>query len=131
MGTWIPDNPIADFLDTTLIDTKLLVVDYWIPDNPIADFLDIKLIDTKFFILDYWSGIHIITGGMFAYLFSFIPFEIFQKYGWLIFLSIIVAYEVLEIILRGKAFDFETHINIVWDIIFGMASFLIVRYFIL
>ncbi len=103
----------------------------WVPDNAIADFLDTVIIDMKFLFIDFWSIVHLFSGGLLAYIFTFIPYEIFDKYGWFIALILFIIYEIAEIALRGRVFDFETNVNIVWDIIFAMTTFVSVKYFIL
>ena len=103
----------------------------WIPNNPAAEFLKIPLVKAKYFLFDYWTFIHIFSGGLIAWVFSLIPNQTFQQYSWLVAMFVIVGYEIVEIIGRGKAFGFETRVNIVWDIIFTFAGYAITKRFLL
>lgn len=93
----------------------------------VALFLETRLIDTKFFILDLWSFVHISSGVILAFLLPLIKIEFIIKNDILVAFTILALYEVFEILLRGYLFKAESSIEILWDLIFGMIGFLIIK----
>jgi len=89
------------------------------PPNFIEKFLNMTLIDNKFIFINYWSFIHLFTGGILALWIE----------KWYIMVGILVIYEIFEILLRNILFRKELGMDIIYDIIFGMAGWAIIRYF--
>lgn len=67
-----------------------------IKPNPISDFLNIELINTKFFIFDYWMFGHIFAGIFLGYFIKrwwiilglLIAYEIFEFFFWGVFFKV-------------------------------------------
>lgn len=76
----------------------------------------------KYFYLDKWSFVHFISGLILGFVFSH---YIFVDYAWLLVLVILIAYEFFELAISGYLFRRESTLDKVWDIIIGMAGFLI------
>ena len=98
----------------------------------IADFLNTTFIDNKLIFLNLWHLAHFIFGVivMFFILKLFKKYEI--KWKLLILLISLVLYEVFEwsLISSGSAFfRAETNLDIFWDIVIGMlGGILILRF---
>ena len=98
-----------------------------IPPNPIEKFLNIELISNNFIFINLWSFIHLISGGLI--------FIVLNKYYpdynnvWIV-LGILILYEIFEVMFYGTLFKEETFIDIIWDLVFGVSGYLIMRYMI-
>ncbi len=77
----------------------------------------------KYFYLDKWSFVHFVFGLILGFIFSrYFP----VNYAWLIVLSILIVYELFETAISGYLYRKELILNKVWDILIGMAGFLII-----
>jgi len=77
----------------------------------------------KYFYLDKWSFVHFASGLILGLIFSHY-FSINR--AWLLVLTILIAYEFFELAISGYLFRRESTLDKIWDIIIGMAGFLIV-----
>ncbi len=97
----------------------------------IADFLNTTFLDNKLIFLNLWHVIHFISGAivMFFILKLFKKYEI--KWKLMILLISLVLYEVLEwsLISGGSAFfRGETKLDILGDLVFGFLGGLLVYF---
>jgi hypothetical protein len=77
----------------------------------------------KYFYLDKWSFVHFTSGLILGFIFT----RYFStSYAWLIVLIILVAYEFFEFSVSKYLFRREIPFDKIWDIIIGMAGFLII-----
>lgn len=87
----------------------------------IANFLNFEFINKGIWFFNVWSIIHFIVGGLLMT--SLILINLNPGTRWIIFISLIIGYEIFELIMSAttKLFKFEQFNDIVWDII--LASF--------
>lgn len=89
--------------------------------NEIYLFLKIKWIDTEYFMFDLWMVVHLFSGAFLGYF--------FKDWRWVF--GILVAFEIIEFIahvMLQRVLVKENFVNILWDLIFGMVGFFIIRY---
>ena len=90
-------------------------------DSFIQQFLRQEIINTQFIFIDFWSIVHFGTGIILGLLLT----KHFKKKSWLIALGLLILYEVAELFLNGILFVAESPVDTTWDIIIGMAGFVI------
>lgn len=88
-------------------------------DSFIQQFLRQEIVNTQFVYIDFWSIIHFGAGIILGLILT----KYFKKYHWLIALSIIILYEIVELFLNGILFVAESPIDSAWDVIIGIAGF--------
>lgn len=77
----------------------------------------------KYFYLDKWSFVHFLSGLILGFIFvQYFP----NSFAWLIVLIILVAYEFFELSISRYLLRKELFLDKIWDIIIGMAGFLII-----
>ena len=91
-------------------------------DSFIRRFLDQTLLDNSLIYLDLWSLVHFSSGLLLGLL---LKFRYQGKHTWLVALTVLIAYEITELFLNGWLFIPETPLDTFWDLIIGMAGFLI------
>lgn len=91
-------------------------------DTPIQHFLRQVIVDNSYVYIDYWSMVHFSSGLILGIIFA-TYFR--RKFSWLIVISIIIIYEVFEVLLDGTLFVSETLVDKFWDVIIGMIGFFI------
>lgn len=87
----------------------------------VQQFLRQEIINTQFIFIDFWSIVHFNAGIVLGFLLT----KFFKKKSWLIALGLLLLYEVVELFLNGIFFAAESPIDTTWDIIIGMAGFVI------
>lgn len=80
------------------------------------------LVKNSFVYLDRWSIMHFFV----AIALTIILFCLFKKRVWLIFIIIILAYEIWESRFWDKLWYMESYLNILWDIIVAGCGYLFV-----
>ena len=88
-----------------------------IPPNALAEMLDTRLFDSKYFFIDVWSFVHLGMGMLLGL--------IIEK--WWIILSLLIIYEIAEVLLIGIIFKPEAFSNRILDLVVGMAGFFLTR----
>ncbi|NCN07930.1 hypothetical protein GW933_04600 [Candidatus Falkowbacteria bacterium] len=91
-------------------------------DSPIQIFLRQQLVNQPYIYIDLWSLVHFCSGLILGFLFAT---YYHKKLSWLITLSLLIIYEILEVFLTGIVFVSETYTDKFWDLIIGMAGFFI------
>lgn len=91
-------------------------------NTPLQDFLGTVIVDQPYVFFDGWSFMHCTSGIIIGLLLA--------KYyrgtrAWLIALALLVGYEMIEPFLVGILFVSETPKDIIYDVIVGMAGFLL------
>ena len=88
----------------------------------IADFLNTKLLDTSFIFLNFWSIVHFFSGMLILFIGRFFKIDLINESPLLFLSAIIIIYEVIELtfINSGSSlFRAETGRDIIWDLILG------------
>ena len=93
----------------------------WQP--PLLDtvFLRETAINLPYIYLDRWSVLHFCSGILLGFLFAF---YYRHKYVWLVLISILIIYEIIERALDNIIFTPENLVDKIWDLIIGLAGFL-------
>ena len=95
----------------------------------IADILNTIIVDAKFLVFDLWHIIHFVSGGIVMFLILKIWEKSKTREKFVIFLALLVLYELFEIAFMLSGSDFfrsETKLNVFWDIFIGLLGGLIV-----
>ncbi len=91
--------------------------------NKLQRWMGRPIYNKKYFYLDKWSFVHFVFGLIFGFIFSrYFPID----YAWLIVLGILIVYEFFEVAISKYLYGKELILNKIWDILIGMAGFLII-----
>jgi hypothetical protein len=85
----------------------------------VQEILDWTFVQNKFIYIDLWSIVHLISGlllGMVLVRYSRSAYAL----AWAV--TLILAYEVVELALNDVLFYPETPVDLLWDVIVGFAG---------
>ncbi len=94
-------------------------------DTPLQQFLDRTLLDHSYLYIDVWSLVHLASG----LILGLVLIRYMRAvYALATAVTLILAYEVIELALNDILFVPETPVDTIWDVIVGFAgAFLAMR----
>lgn len=94
-------------------------------DTPLQQFFDRTLFDHAYLYIDVWSLVHLASG----LILGLVLIRYMRAvYALATAITLILAYEVIELALVGVLFVPETPVDTIWDVIVGFAgAFLAMR----
>jgi len=93
-----------------------------IPPNAIEKFLNTKIFSNGLIEIDYWSFIHFGVGIFLFYLLHKL-LNLSETKTFLLFVGLLIVYELIEFSLWGTMFRKESLINIIWDLLFAIIGY--------
>lgn len=95
--------------------------------NLIKNILGVDIVNLPYLYIDYWSFVHLASGLMLGVLFA-----VYQpgRLSWIFALAALAAYEAYERAFGGLLFVPERWVDILGDLIIGMAGYCLTYYLI-
>ena len=88
----------------------------------VSNFLNFEFINKGIWFFNVWSIIHFIVAGLLMWLLIAIGLKPGTR--WIVFLSIIIIYEIFEVIMGAttQLFIFEPLKDIIWDVLIAVIA---------